>query len=208
MVVLSWNDLPLLRATLETFRQFNGSHDMYVVDNGSVDGTGAYLENDGYRVIHHEQNLGVFEGTMSGWTRAVADGHEFILNLQSDFPSLCAVPFAQLEGYLDRNPDVGFIRLNRRKHRPVNSVTHDPVIFQPPEAVGEGFEVSKYNYHMAFHPYLFRASLVEHLRQAPVKSERGLMCAYEGLNLWGAKLRPPCFETLPCNRHGTPGWTP
>jgi glycosyltransferase involved in cell wall biosynthesis len=208
IVVLTWNDLPKLTETLSTFREFNGVQDMYVVDNGSTDGTREYLAGKDYQVIHHQRNTGVFTGTMSGWTYAAQQGHEFILNVQSDFPSVAKIPFGLLEQYLDLNPDVGFIRLNAKKDFPRNSATGRPIIYQAWDPVGDGFEIAKYNYHMAFHPYLFRSSFVEHFSRAPLRTERGLMAKYEELNKRGARLRPHCFHTYPCNRHNAVGWIP
>ncbi|HEY4364909.1 MAG TPA: glycosyltransferase [Bryobacteraceae bacterium] len=206
IVILTWNDLNLLRNTLETFRAFNGNRHLYIVDNGSDDGTAEYLtEFPHCTLIRHAHNLGIVRGTFSGWRHAVARGHEFILHVESDFPSIRPVPFALLEEYLDQNVDVGFVRLNDRRDARRNIATKKPISYQPWKDIGEGFRIAKYNYHMAFHPYLFRGSFVEHLSKTHLRTERGIMNRYEKLKLNGAKLAPSCFTTLP-QRHWQLGW--
>lgn len=206
VVVLTWNDLALLKQTLRTFGQFNRRTPTYVVDSGSIDGTAKWLAGGGYRLIRHPINLGIFRASLDAWERAASAGYEFILNLQSDFPCTRAAPFEVLEEYLDANPQVGFIRLNRWREMRRNCVTHEPIVAGPAEALRDGWRIVQYNYHMSFHPYLFRANIVAFLKQAWPRTERGLMRQYEKLGLRGAKLQPACFSTIECNRHGTPGW--
>jgi len=214
VTVLTWNRPAELKNTLRKFKNKNHKHkDILIWDNGSIDDTLEMLKRLDFDVMHSPKNLGVFTGTTRLWMEAFERGYEFILNLQDDFPCTRAVPFKLIEKFLDANKDVGFVRLNDKKEQGKNIATEQPIIRQDKIKLGEfktpngmkSWKVVKYNYHMCFNPYIFRASLVPLFIQTEKIRERGLMEQFEKSGLTGAKLYPSCFQTKP-QRPRTKDW--
>ena len=67
----------------ETLRAFAGIGTVYVVDDGSRDGTGEIARAAGAIVVTHDQNRGKGAALRTGFERAYADGH-----LAADFQAL------------------------------------------------------------------------------------------------------------------------
>lgn len=202
ITVLTWNRLDALKNTLELFEKYNGSeHDIFVVDNGSTDGTVNWLTqqviSQRLSFLSLTKNLGCFEGTMAAWKVAHEEGYDFILNLQDDFPCTAPVPFETIEKYLDDNIDVGYVRLNKKKDQKKNIVTGEPIEFTTNEKI-DGYKFKKYNYHATFNPTIMKSWLVPifYTNQKKIR-ERGLMEKYAKTGLKAARIYPEMFETLP-----------
>jgi GT2 family glycosyltransferase len=74
IVVLCHDQVELTRVCIESVRECTaGSYEIIVVDNGSTDGTRAYLEREkrrGIRVVRHDRNLGYGAGNNAGIARS------------------------------------------------------------------------------------------------------------------------------------------
>ncbi len=87
LVMLNWNGLHLLResipALLEAVRKTGGEHQVLVVDNGSTDGSQAWLEENypEVEVLELEQNLGFGAGNNLG---VKAASNEIVILLNND----------------------------------------------------------------------------------------------------------------------------
>lgn len=83
LLILTWNGLDYTRACLESVRQHTAvgaGVEVLVVDNGSTDGTVAYLRGlDWVRVIENGRNLGFVRGNNVG-IRAIPTGDVVLLN--------------------------------------------------------------------------------------------------------------------------------
>jgi GT2 family glycosyltransferase/2-polyprenyl-3-methyl-5-hydroxy-6-metoxy-1,4-benzoquinol methylase len=77
IVMLTWNRFDVTRPAIESVRAHTRQpHELIVVDNGSTDGTAAYLdtlERDGVRVIRNRENRGVAAGWNQGLHVASGD---------------------------------------------------------------------------------------------------------------------------------------
>ncbi len=83
IIVLTWNGLDYTRACLESLRRHTDLGDgveILVVDNGSTDGTVAYLRSlDWIRRIENQENLGFVKGNNVG-IEATPEGDMLLLN--------------------------------------------------------------------------------------------------------------------------------
>ena len=68
----------------ETLRAFAGIGTVYVVDDGSRDGTGEIARAAGAIVVTHDQNRGKGAALRTGFERAYADGHLAAVTLDAD----------------------------------------------------------------------------------------------------------------------------
>jgi len=204
IVILTWNRFKLTKNTLDTLFRFNNKNDVpdiLFIDNGSIDATPDKLEKMGYEVLRNKSNEGIFSASTKAWLEGVKRGYDFILNLQNDFPCISHIPFIEIESYLDTHPDVGFIRLNRKKDKKRTIFKEEKVRYFDLEKIG-GFTIEKCNYHCSFNPNLIKSSLIKHLAVGnPKPRERGIVEEFFKLNLYSSKLSPPVFETLPQGTH-------
>lgn len=204
--ILTWNRIETLKSTLDSFWKYNGEcHDILILDNGSTDGTVEWLKASGFDVIYQPKNIGVFTGTMELWKEAHKRGHDFILNLQDDFPCTGPIPFRLIELYLDKNIDVGYIRLNEKQDHKCNIVTEKEIVFEKKEKIGK-YKFRKYNYHATFNPCVIKAWMVPifYTNQTKIR-ERGLMEKFAQTGLKACRIYPPMFNTLP-QRERTEEW--
>ncbi len=74
-----------IRAVVEATRNaFDGVGTVYVVDDGSTDGTAAAARAAGATVLVHESNRGKGRALRTGLARAAADGHVAAVTLDAD----------------------------------------------------------------------------------------------------------------------------
>lgn len=174
VVFLTWNRLPVLKNTINTFLKYNkyNDSDIIIVDNGSTDGTQDYLKTTSFDIVLNKINYGAQMGKYIGWNRAENRGYDYILFIEDDHPSYRTVPIKELEKYLDKNEDVGIIRLNNKKYLKRHQITHLPIIYYPKEKLNNKFKIFKCNYHMTSHPSIFRTSLVEKLKGCVYPKEK------------------------------------
>lgn len=85
IIILTWNQLDYTRQCLHSIQQFTAEpHEIIFVDNGSTDGTVAWLQqqvavHDNYRLISNRQNLGFAKGCNQG-IEAATGGYLLLLN--------------------------------------------------------------------------------------------------------------------------------
>jgi GT2 family glycosyltransferase/glycosyltransferase involved in cell wall biosynthesis len=89
IVLLNWNNEPDTRRALESLRQVTQpAHRVYVVDNGSVDGSMDRIEaafrGEGHVFLRNAENLGFSGGCNVGIRRALDDGADSVLLLNND----------------------------------------------------------------------------------------------------------------------------
>ncbi len=86
-VVVSWEGKALLPSCLAALAAQQRAFDaVWVVDNGSTDGTGAMLASDfpSVRVVANEQNLGYGRANNLALQRALDDGADFVALINND----------------------------------------------------------------------------------------------------------------------------
>jgi GT2 family glycosyltransferase len=81
VVIPSWNSLELLPRCLESVRGQGPGVEAFVVDNGSADGTVAYLEREGVAHVALPENTGFADAVNLGARRT---GAPFVLVLNAD----------------------------------------------------------------------------------------------------------------------------
>ena len=85
VIILTWNGLDYTRACLDSVKAHtdleNGRFQIFVVDNGSSDGTLPYLRGlDWITLIENKKNLGFVKGNNVGMRVAAADSDILLLN--------------------------------------------------------------------------------------------------------------------------------
>jgi|TARA_Y100000310_G_scaffold344647_1_gene458523 GT2 family glycosyltransferase len=203
IIILTWNRLFETKETIETLLEKNKGNmrDILFIDNASTDDTIQWIQKRDYDVIQNKENEGIFMASKKGWEEAVKRGYDYILNLQNDFPSLVRIPFDDIELYLDKNSDIGFVKLNKKKKKPgrdKNQVTGKRIKVKKWEKFGKT-EFAKTNHHFTFNPTVFRATMVEKLMNPIEKTrERQIMERCEEMGYKAATINP---ETLDAPGH-------
>lgn len=81
IVILTFNQLPLTDKCLQSIRQHTEDYELIVVDNGSTDGTVAYLRNQPDVIVHENgQNLGFAKGCNQGIELSTGENILFLNN--------------------------------------------------------------------------------------------------------------------------------
>jgi len=167
IVILTWNRLSTLKNTIRLLMDYNTKirdKDIIIVDNGSTDGTPEFLKRTNYNIILNKKNLGAQMGKYIGWNYAFKKRYDFILFLEDDHPCCRTVPIKYVERYLDKNKDVGIVKLNNKKFLKNNKISHLPIECYKKEKLNGKFKIFKINYHFTSNPSIFRASLVPFLK--------------------------------------------
>jgi GT2 family glycosyltransferase len=87
VVVLNWNNYADTAACLASLEAVDyPNHGVYVVDNGSTDGSGERLarEFEWCTFVYNDENRGFAGGNNAGIERAFADGAEYVLLVNND----------------------------------------------------------------------------------------------------------------------------
>lgn len=129
VIILNWNGLGLLKKFLPDAARFtiDDNTDLIVADNGSTDGSVAWIKQEmpDVKVIELPENYGFAEG----YNRAVkASGYEFTLLLNSDV-QVTEGWIRPLMSFMHANPDVGAVQPKIRSYR-------DPEMFEYAGAAG------------------------------------------------------------------------
>jgi GT2 family glycosyltransferase len=106
VIIPSWNSLALLRRCLGSFVGEDAGVELLVVDNGSSDGTVAYLEESGVPHIALPENIGFAAAVNLGVTRTSAPA-VFVLNADTVLEPGCV---AMLLKALDAEPSLGGVQ--------------------------------------------------------------------------------------------------
>jgi GT2 family glycosyltransferase len=106
VVIPSWNSLALLRRCLGSFADQEAGVELLVVDNGSSDGTVAYLEQSGVPHVSLPSNVGFAAAVNLGVARTSAPA-VFVLNADTVLEPGCV---AKLLEALDADPSLGGVQ--------------------------------------------------------------------------------------------------
>lgn len=117
MVILNWNGEELLKKYLPSVIAYSPEAAIYVVDNGSTDGSVSYLQHEkSVTLIHFSENYG-FAG---GYNRAIRlIDHPFVLILNSDV-RVTEGWLEPLDNFISTHPEAVAIQPKIRWDREVN----------------------------------------------------------------------------------------
>jgi GT2 family glycosyltransferase len=110
VIVLNWNSAERTIACVETLRRIDyGNFQIYLVDNGSTDGSVDKLSRiEGVNFIRNPANLGYTGGNNAAMHEAIAAGTDYVWLLNSD----TAVPedcLARLVSMAETAPEIGLV---------------------------------------------------------------------------------------------------
>jgi glycosyltransferase involved in cell wall biosynthesis len=83
-VVPAYNEAGTVARVVEAIQQRAPEFDVVVVDDGSTDSTGAVAEAAGAKVLRHPFNLGIGGAVQSGFTYALDNGYERLVQIDGD----------------------------------------------------------------------------------------------------------------------------
>lgn len=109
VVIVNWNGLEHLKLSLQSMaNQHYSLLTVYIVDNGSTDGSIDYIKKEfpDMVLLETNKNLGFAGGNNVGMERALADGHEYLVLINNDTNSKPSV-VSQLVNYMEQHPRVG-----------------------------------------------------------------------------------------------------
>lgn len=81
VVIPSYNDLAPLREVVEAAASVA---DVFIVDDGSTDGTAAWLKSSKFPHLSHKKNLGYDSALISGLTWAISNNYELAVTFDAD----------------------------------------------------------------------------------------------------------------------------
>lgn len=86
-VVVTYNRLNLLKRSIQSLRQNKALNDIIIVNNGSTDGTGEWLDQQTYLNVITQENVGGSGGFYTGIQKAYEGGADWIWCMDDDvFP--------------------------------------------------------------------------------------------------------------------------
>ncbi|HEV8066596.1 MAG TPA: polyprenol monophosphomannose synthase [Planctomycetaceae bacterium] len=90
VTLCTYNERENLGALVPEIRRTLPDADVIVIDDGSPDGTGALADelsasDPRVRVLHRAGKLGLGSAILAGMRRAIADGYDFVINMDADF---------------------------------------------------------------------------------------------------------------------------
>ena len=90
VVVPTYNEIQNIDSLLEALLALPSRVDVLVVDDGSPDGTGGRVDDWSRRdarvaVIHRPKKMGLGTAYIAGFTRALAEGYEAMIEMDADF---------------------------------------------------------------------------------------------------------------------------
>lgn len=109
IVILNWNRLELTQTCLKTVaKQSYINRRIYVVDNGSHDGSVAWLNNQlGIQTIYNSKNIGFARAINQGIKKALEDECKYVVALNND-AEVAQDWLAKLVTHMEKNPRIGF----------------------------------------------------------------------------------------------------
>jgi GT2 family glycosyltransferase len=122
IVVLSFNRLEYLQVTLESLFATTDcrKNELIIVDNGSTDGSAAYLRGlagrqSHIKVILRQQNHGISPGFNCGFAHA-DPASDFLIKLDSDIKILTPGWLNRFIDILETDPEIGMLTLDQVNH--------------------------------------------------------------------------------------------
>ena len=83
-VVPAYNESACVGDVVHALRAHAPDYDVLVVDDGSTDSTALVAEGAGARVVRHPFNLGIGGTVQSGFTLALRDGYDYLVQVDGD----------------------------------------------------------------------------------------------------------------------------
>ncbi len=119
IIIVNWNGRELTRQCLEGLSKWEPSAAIYLVDNGSTDGSADYISQffSSIKLIRSATNLGFGGGNNLGIEQAIDDGYDAVFLLNND--TIIDEPFLEVIESQCKDPSIGIIG-------PVVVDGHDP----------------------------------------------------------------------------------
>jgi len=83
-VVPAYNEAGTVAGVVRAIHKREPSFDVLVIDDGSTDGTGPVAEAAGAAVVRHPFNLGIGGAVQSGFTYALENGYDYMVQVDGD----------------------------------------------------------------------------------------------------------------------------
>jgi glycosyltransferase involved in cell wall biosynthesis len=83
-VVPAYNEEGTVARVVTSIQEQAPEFDVVVVDDGSTDGTGEHAERAGAKVVRHPFNLGIGGAVQSGFTYALENGYDRLVQIDGD----------------------------------------------------------------------------------------------------------------------------
>ena len=90
VVVPTYNEIDNIDPLLEALLGLAANPDVLIVDDGSPDGTGVRVDewsrkSSRVRVVHRPRKMGLGTAYIAGFTRALAEGYDAVVEMDADF---------------------------------------------------------------------------------------------------------------------------
>ena len=83
-VVPAYNEAATIGGVVRTLHEQAPDFDVLVIDDGSTDGTQVVAESAGARVVRHPFNLGIGGAVQSGFSFALDNGYDYMVQVDGD----------------------------------------------------------------------------------------------------------------------------
>ena len=109
IIIVNWNGRELTQQCLAGLSKFEPNASIYLVDNGSTDGSADYLKTlfPSVTLIRSSTNLGFGGGNNLGIERALKDGYDAVFLLNND--TIIDEPFLEIIESKCMDPSIGII---------------------------------------------------------------------------------------------------
>lgn len=112
IIILNWNNYNDTKRCLISLKKITyPNYKVFVVDNGSNDGSGKKLKKEFpfYCFIFNKKNLGYAAGNNKGMKEVLNEGMDYILLLNNDTKIVNPYFLTKLVKYIERDKDVGVV---------------------------------------------------------------------------------------------------
>jgi glycosyltransferase involved in cell wall biosynthesis len=107
-VVPAYNEATTVADVVRSVKRARPDFDVLVIDDGSTDGTGAVAESAGATVVRHPFNLGIGGAVQSGFTFALDNDHDYMVQVDADGQHDCEY-LRKLIGAMDQDPTLDMV---------------------------------------------------------------------------------------------------
>ena len=110
VIIVTYNAMKWVDRCFSSLRESTYPNDVYVIDNGSTDGTQQYIKDNYPEVVFHQsqENLGFGKANNIGLQYAIDKGYEYVYLLNQD-AWVGKDTFSSLIGISNKNPDYGIL---------------------------------------------------------------------------------------------------